>query len=145
LGGKDGEGVGLGRFRKAFGLVVGLVKINIDRRIGNGLAGGQRSAMRINLGGVESESGGEESGANVGVIVAGRRSGNTGRSGGPIMVVDGIETNFRGLGRDRGAVELKVAEVVGVSGEIEVVGFELDDGFGRSVTIQSKISLTDGG
>ncbi len=81
----------------------------------------------------------------MGVIVAGRRSGNTGRSGGPIMVVDGIETNFRGLGRDRGAVELKVAEVVGVSGEIEVVGFELDDGFGRSVTIQSKISLTDGG
>jgi len=62
LGGKDGEGVGLGRFRKAFGLVVGLVKINIDRRIGNGLAGGQRSAMRINLGGVESESGGRRVG-----------------------------------------------------------------------------------
>ncbi len=60
MGGKDGEGVGLGRFRKAFGLVVGLVKINIDRRIGNGLAGGQRSAMRINLGELRVRVGGGE-------------------------------------------------------------------------------------
>ena len=145
MGGKDGEGVGLGRFGKVFGLVVGLVKINIDRRIGNGLAGGQRGAVGVNFGGVESESGRKDGGANVGVIVARRRSGNTGRSGGTAAVVDGVEADFGGLGRDKGAVELKVAEVVGVSGEIEVVGFELDDGFGRSVTIQSKISLSDGG
>jgi len=52
LSGKDGEGVSLGRFRKVFGSIVDLVKINTDRRVGNGLAGGQRGAVGVNLGGI---------------------------------------------------------------------------------------------
>ena len=52
LSGKDGEGVSLGWFGKVFGSIVDLVKINTDRRVGNGLAGGQRGAVGVNLGGI---------------------------------------------------------------------------------------------
>jgi len=145
LSGENRERIGLGRLRKAFGSIIDLIKININKRAGDGLAGGQRGAVGVDFRRIEGEGGREDDGANVGVIVAWRRSGNTGRSRRAIVVINGVETDFGGLRGDERAVELKVTEVVGVSGQMEIIGVELDSGFGGSVAIQSKISLTDYG
>lgn len=104
----------MGSFGEGKGAGILLVEIEIEGGVGNALAGGDGGGARLNIGSVDGESGREENGADIGMILSRRRSRKTERWGAAGVGVGGGETKIGGIFGKISVVKGKVTFIISV-------------------------------
>lgn len=140
---KTGEGKSGNRPGEGTAKIIGLVKTNGDKRIGDGLAGGRRDGILLRR--VETEGGRKDNGANIGVVVDGGRIGNADGGGETTAVIGGNQTKVLVGFRKKNAAKFKKAVILAISLRIDFGVFQFNFSVGGAIAVESDIVGVDGG